>query len=82
MNQLLTIFTSNTAVNCHILKGRLLSENVAYGPAIDFKWDFIYLILSLLFATPMFLLRKKYHCFECGCDFKKSRKARKTPKHK
>jgi hypothetical protein len=49
------------------------SDNVSFGYAIDFKWDILYLILSLLMA-PLFPIRKKYHCFDCGYDFKRVRK--------
>jgi len=41
---------------------------------IDNKWDVLYLILSLLIWTPFFPIRKKYHCFDCGHDFKKNKK--------
>lgn len=47
------------------------SDNVSFGYAIDFKWDFIFLIVSLLLTVPFFLTRKKYHCFNCGYNFKK-----------
>jgi hypothetical protein len=46
------------------------SENVSYGYAIDCKWDIPYLILSLLFFGPFPLIRKKFHCFSCGNNFK------------
>lgn len=49
------------------------SDNVSFGYAIDLKWDILYLILSLL-ITPLFPIRKKYHCFNCGYDFKRNRK--------
>ncbi len=57
---------------CHC--PRCTSDNVAYGYAIDYKWDFTYLILSLLLTVPLFLIRRKYHCFDCGFNFKKQRK--------
>ena len=47
------------------------SDNVAFGYAIDFKWDFTYLIVSLLLTVPLFLISKKYHCFECGHNFRR-----------
>jgi len=50
------------------------SENTSFGYAIDFKWDILYLILSLLIMIPFFPIRKKYHCFDCGYDFKRNRK--------
>jgi hypothetical protein len=56
---------------CHC--PRCDSDNVAYGYAIDYKWDFPYLIISLLLAAPLFLIQKKHHCFNCGFEFKKQR---------
>ena len=50
------------------------SDNVKYGYAIDYEWDALYIILSLLLYTPFPLIRKKYHCFTCGHDFKKHQK--------
>lgn len=47
------------------------SDNVSYGQAIDAKWDFLFLILSFLFTQPFPLFRKKFHCFDCGNNFKK-----------
>ncbi len=49
--------------NCH-------SNNTAFGFAIDNKWDILYVIISVLLTTPLFLFRKKYHCFNCGYNFK------------
>ncbi len=49
------------------------SYNTSFGCAIDFKWDILYLILSLLIA-PLFPIRKKHHCFDCGYDFRRNRK--------
>ena len=46
------------------------SDNTKHGYAIDFKWDIFYLIISVLFSSPFPLFRKKYHCFNCGSDFK------------
>jgi len=45
------------------------SKNTHFGYAIDNKWHILYLILSLLFFTPLPLIRKKNHCFDCGCNF-------------
>lgn len=47
------------------------STNTRNGYAIDYKWDILYLILSLFIFAPFPLIRKKIHCFECGYDFKK-----------
>ncbi|WP_303917601.1 DUF2007 domain-containing protein [Draconibacterium sediminis] len=46
------------------------SDNTKYGFAIDYKWDVLYLVLSLVVSTPFPLIRKKWHCFNCGHNFK------------
>ena len=51
------------------------SDNTASGYAIDYKWDIPYLLISLLLTAPLFLVRRKYHCFDCGNDFKKQKTA-------
>ena len=51
------------------------SNNTTKGYATDYKWDILYLVLSLLFHVPFPLIRKKTHCFDCGYDFKTKRKA-------
>lgn len=58
-------FESGSAVcaNCN-------SDNTAFGYAIDNKWDVLYLVVTLLLWYPLFLIRKKYHCFNCGHNFK------------
>jgi hypothetical protein len=66
------IDTTETKEDCHC--PRCNSENVAYGYAIDYKWDITYLIISLL-TVPLFLIRKKHHCFGCGFNFKKQKTA-------
>nr|WP_319397312.1 DUF2007 domain-containing protein [uncultured Carboxylicivirga sp.] len=45
------------------------SDNTVHGYAIDYKWDFIYLFLSIFISTPFPLVRKKNHCFDCGHNF-------------
>lgn len=57
--------------NCHC--PRCNSENVLFGYAIDYKWDITYLLISLILTAPLFLIRKKYHCFECGLNYKKQK---------
>lgn len=42
------------------------SDNTAFGFAIDYKWDVLYLVVSLVLWYPLFLIRKKHHCFDCG----------------
>ena len=49
------------------------SDNTSFGYAIDYTWDLLYLILSFLLAAPFFLIRKKYHCFNCGYNFRRKR---------
>lgn len=66
-----SISTSDITVFCPNCK----SNNTSHGYAIDYKWDLLYLILSLLFLFPFPLIRKKTHCFECGFDFKKQKAA-------
>lgn len=46
------------------------SNNVSYDYAIDYKWDILYFILSILIITPFPLIRKKHHCFDCGFNYK------------
>lgn len=45
------------------------SKNTHFGYALDNKWHILYLILSVLFFAPLPLIRKKNHCFDCGCNF-------------
>jgi hypothetical protein len=56
---------SKRITNCPICD----SNNTSFGYATDIKWDILYLILSLIIA-PLYPIRKKYHCFDCGHDFK------------
>lgn len=49
------------------------SENVSYGYAFDYKWDVLYLILSLLIYAPFPPFRKNCHCFDCGHNFKRKK---------
>ena len=51
-----------TCPNCN-------SDNVAYGHATDHAWDFIYIVVSILLLAPLYPLRKKNHCFDCGYNF-------------
>lgn len=58
--------------NCH-------SKNTAYGVAIDYGWDPLYLILPFIiwflfiFTAPFPLFRKKFHCFNCGYNFRRQK---------
>lgn len=47
------------------------SNNVKFSNAMDFKWDILFLLLSLLVRYPFPLIRAKYHCFDCGFNFSK-----------
>ena len=53
------------------------SPNVSFGYATDDKWDVLYLILSFLTTSPFPLIRKNYHCFDCGHSFKLEHKSSK-----
>lgn len=61
---------SNLIADFSVSCPKCKSDNVIYGHAIDFKWDFLYLILSLI-LTPFPPFRKKYHCYHCGHNFKR-----------
>jgi hypothetical protein len=49
------------------------SANTHNGYAIGFRWSFLYLLLSFLFYTPFPLMRKKWHCFDCGHNYKNAK---------
>lgn len=66
VDRLKSRIANETALICPNCK----SDNTKYGYAIDYKWDLLYLVLSFLLA-PLPLIRKKWHCFNCGYDFKK-----------
>lgn len=70
VDKLNSMVSSNSSDFCPICS----SNNVKYGYAIDYKWDILYLILSLIFA-PFPLIRKNFHCFDCGYDFTKKKSA-------
>ena len=57
---------STSVKTCPVCK----SDNVSYGYAIDNKWDYLYLILSLIIVAPFPLVRKNFHCFDCSLDFR------------
>jgi DNA-directed RNA polymerase subunit RPC12/RpoP len=50
------------------------SNNVSFGPATKNKFSVLTLIVSFLFFVYPFYSRKRYHCFDCGCEFKKTTK--------
>ena len=53
------------------------SDNVRYSNAMDFKWDILFLTFSIfinflfIVKIPFPIIRSKYHCFDCGFNFKK-----------
>jgi len=57
------------------------SDNTIFGYAIDFKWDILYLLISFILFMPLYPIRKKYHCFDCGNDFKKPLKQATSDQH-
>lgn len=54
--------SSITCPYCH-------SSDAAFNYAVDYKWDFLYLFLSLISFMPFFPFRKKSYCFNCGRSF-------------
>jgi hypothetical protein len=69
--ELVDLYDGNKKDNSIVVCPRCQSDNVSYGYAIDYKWDIPYLILSVISFMPFPLFRKKFHCFDCGNDFKK-----------
>jgi len=68
--ELVDNYQSQDASGVEITCPNCQSLNTSKGYAIDYKWDFMYMFLSLLFTMPFPLIRKKTHCFNCGYDFK------------
>ena len=66
-------YNSQSDTNYDITCPNCESRNVYYGYAIDYKWDFLYLILSLVIMFPIPMYRKNYHCYNCNFDFKYKR---------
>jgi len=71
--ELVDIYMANEPDSLAKICPHCQSANVSYGYAIDYKWDVLYLILSFLIIAPFPLIRKKYHCYCCGCDFHQSK---------
>lgn len=46
------------------------SRNVAYGASVRHKYNWLTILVSLFLQIYPFSIRKSYHCFECGNDFK------------
>lgn len=70
--ELVERFNDTSDTDSHDFCPECHSTNVKFGYAIDFKWDVLYLVLSLLTSTPLWPIRKKMHCFDCGFDFKQN----------
>ena len=47
------------------------STNIRRGYAMDYKWDFAYILMVIFIFYMAPPVRKKYHCFDCGADFRK-----------
>jgi hypothetical protein len=52
------------------------SSDVVFNYAIDYKFDILYLLLSLIFYAPFYPIRKKYHCFNCQRSFNRNGNSR------
>jgi len=46
------------------------SDNVRNGYAMDIHSNILFLILSFIFYAPFPWFRKKWHCFNCGFNYK------------
>lgn len=75
-------YKSQSSSEIAVICPRCQSTNTKKGYAIDYKWDILYLLLSLLFYAPFPLIRKKIHCFNCALDFKKQQVDSLTEKFK
>jgi hypothetical protein len=51
------------------------STNIRRGYAMDIKWDIPYILMVFFIFYMAPPVRKNYHCFECGADFRASTKA-------
>lgn len=47
------------------------SINVSYGGSVKRKFGYLDALLPILLMIYPFSMRKVYHCFECGYEFKK-----------
>ena len=48
------------------------SGDVSYGGSINRKFNYWHVFISLLLMLYPFSMRKAYHCFDCGHEFKKT----------
>lgn len=48
------------------------SRNVGYGGSVKRKFGYFDVIIPFLLMIYPFSMRKVYHCFDCGSEFKKN----------
>lgn len=46
------------------------SRNVAYGASVRHKYNWLTILISIFLQVYPFAVRKRFHCFDCGNDFK------------
>jgi hypothetical protein len=46
------------------------STNARYGDATERRYDLVAIVIAFLFMTFPFYSRRRWHCFNCGKDFK------------
>ena len=46
------------------------SRNVAYGASVRHKYNWLTIFISIFLQVYPFAIRKRFHCFDCGTDFK------------
>lgn len=46
------------------------SQNVAYGASVRHKYSWLTIFVSIFLQVYPFAVRKRFHCFNCGNDFK------------
>ena len=46
------------------------SRNVAYGASVQHKYNWLTIFISIFLQVYPFAIRKRFHCFDCGTDFK------------
>lgn len=48
------------------------SHNVAYGASVCRKYGWLTILVSIIYKYTRVAVRKRFHCFNCGNDFKRS----------
>lgn len=51
------------------------SQNVAYGASVQHKYSWLTILISIFLQIYPFAIKKSFHCFDCGNDFKVLKKA-------